>query len=190
MLSRLIFSAIILLMFNLQASPQILKGNIKDSQGNPIPYATVYIRETRQGTVANYRGDYEIHLPEGNYSVIYQSLGYSPEVRNIKLGKTTVISDIVLQVQYYQIPEIRITATGEDPAYSIMRKAIGLAKYHLNEVSYYSADVYMKGTLVINKIPKLLQRSMTSGSRNRRGSQGSSTIKEGETYLMESFNEI
>ena len=190
MIPRLIFSVVLCLILSMQASPQILKGTIKDTQGNPIPYATVYIRETQQGTVANTKGDYEIHLSEGSYTVIYQSLGYSPEIRNIKLGKTAITIDITLQVQYYQIPEIRITATGEDPAYSIMRKAIGLAKYHLNEVIYYSADVYMKGTLVINKIPKLLQRSMTTGSRNRRGSQGGSTIKEGETYLMESFNEI
>jgi len=190
MLYRFFFPTVICLIFNLQALPQSLKGTIKDTRGNPVPYATVYIRETRQGTVANTKGDYEIHLPEGTYTVIYQSLGYSPEIRNIKLGKSTITADVILQVQYYQIPEIRITATGEDPAYSIMRKVIGLASYHLNEISYYKADVYMKGTLIVNKIPKLLQRSMTSGSRNRRGSQGGTTIKEGETYLMESFNEI
>jgi len=190
MLSRFFFSSVICLIFNLQTSPQSLKGSIKDAHGNPVPYATVYIRETRQGTVANTNGDYEIHLPEGNYTVIYQSLGFSPEIRNIKLEKSTITEDVTLQVQYYQIPEIRITASGEDPACSIMRKVIGLANYHLNEISYYKADVYMKGTLVVNKIPKLLQRSMTSGSRSRRGSQSGSTIKEGETYLMESFNEI
>jgi len=63
-------------------------------------------------------------------------------------------------MQYYEIPEVRISPSNEDPAYIIMRKAIGLAPYYLNNVSYYKAEVYLKGNLVINKIPKLLQKSM------------------------------
>ena len=61
-----------------------------------------------------------------------------------------------MPVQYYEIPEVRITASGEDPAYIIMRKVIGMAPYYLNNISYYKAEVYLKGNLVINKIPKLL----------------------------------
>lgn len=170
---------------------QVLKGTIKDTQGEPIPYATVYIRELRQGTVANTKGDYELRIPEGKYSVTWQSLGYEPEIRDVTITRTTVTINIVLQLQYYQIPEVRITASGEDPAYGIMRKVIGMAPYYLNQVSYYKAGVYLKGTLVMNRIPKLLQRSINVEARNSRGSSaGTATIKEGETYLMESFNEI
>ncbi|NMC39656.1 MAG: carboxypeptidase-like regulatory domain-containing protein, partial [Bacteroidales bacterium] len=115
---------------------QVLKGTIKDAQGDPIPYATVYIRELRQGTVANTRGDYELRIPEGKYSVTWQSLGYEPEIRDVTITKTTITINIVLQLQYYQIPEVRITASGEDPAYGIMRKVIGMAPYYLNQVSY------------------------------------------------------
>ena len=50
--------------------------------------------------------------------------------------------------QTYIIPEVRISASGEDPAYWIMRKAIGLANYHLNEVSSYQAEIYIKGTAI------------------------------------------
>ena len=67
---------------------------------------------------------------------------------------------MVLPLQYYEIPEVKISASGEDPAISIMRKAIGLAPYYLNNVSYYKAEVYLKGNLVIKRIPKLLQKSM------------------------------
>lgn len=189
---KLIYSTLFfLLFFTVSSFSQSIKGNIKDTEGNPIPYATVYIREIQQGTVANTKGDYEIHIPEGKYTVIYQSLGYSPEIRNITIAKSTITLNITLQIQYYQIPEVRITATGEDPAYGIMRRAIGLAPYYLSQASYYKADVYLKGILTINKIPKLLQKSMQVEARNSRGaSAGTRTLKEGETYLMESFNEI
>ena len=86
---------------------------------------------------------------------------------NITISDKTIIKDVILPVQYYEIPEVRITASGEDPAYIIMRKVIGLAPYYLNNISYYKAEVYLKGNLVINKIPKLLQKSMKIESNNR-----------------------
>ena len=170
---------------------QILKGRITSQSGDPVPYSTVYIQELKQGTTSNTKGDYEIKLPEGKYTVFYQSLGFEPVIFNITLTNKTIIRDVILPLQYYQIPEVRITASGEDPAYGIMRKAIGLAPYYLNNISHYKADVYLKGNLIINKIPRLIKKSMEREAKKESGSSGSSTnIKEGEVYLMESYNEI
>jgi hypothetical protein len=172
-------------------SAQALRGRIKNSDGEPLSYATVYIKELRQGTTSNTKGDYEIHLPSGKYSVIYQSLGYAPDLRTVTLGKDVVNLDITLQVQFYEIPEVRITASGEDPAYGIMRKAIGLAPYFLNQVNHYKADVYLKGNLVIKNIPRLLQKSMKIEGKSQSGSSvTSTTMKEGDSFLMESVNEL
>ncbi len=79
-----------------------------------------------------------------------------------------------------------------------MRKAIGLAPYYLNQISYYKANVYLKGNLLINRIPKLLQRSMRMNSSERSTSvsaggkpeENSTIFREGDSFLMESFNEI
>jgi hypothetical protein len=170
---------------------QILKGRITSQSGDPVPYSTVYIQELKQGTTSNTKGDYEIKMPEGNYTVLYQSLGFEPVIYNITLTEKTITKDVILPVQYYQIPEVRITASGEDPAYGIMRKAIGLAPYYLNNISRYKADVYMKGNLIIIKIPRLIKKSMEREARKESGSSGSNTnIKEGDIYLMESYNEI
>ena len=59
---------------------QILKGRITSQSGDPIPYSTVYIQELKQGTTSNTKGDYEIRLPAGKYTVIYQSLGFEPVI--------------------------------------------------------------------------------------------------------------
>jgi len=185
----LFFLLILLPITNLHS--QILKGKITGQSGEPIQYSTVYIQERKQGTTANAKGDYEIKLPAGKYTVIYQSLGYEPIFTTISLTDKTITKNIILPVQYYQIPEVRITASGEDPAYIIMRKVIGMAPYYLNNISYYKAEVYLKGNLIVNKIPKLLQRSMEIEARKESGGAVSNqTIKVGEAYLMESFNEI
>jgi hypothetical protein len=172
-------------------SAQILKGTITSQSGEPIQYATVYIQELKQGTTANTKGDYELKLPAGKYMVTYQSLGFSPVFFNITIYDQTITRNVTLPLQYYEIPEVRITATGEDPAYGIMRKAIGMAPYYLNNISYYKADVYLKGNLVINKIPKLMQKALKIEASNESGtSVSTTTIKEGDVFMMESYNEI
>jgi hypothetical protein len=189
----------LILSSSLQISQaQILKGKITNQAGDPIQYATVYIQELKQGTTANVKGDYELRLPAGKYTVIYQSLGFEPAYANLSISDKTLIKDVTLPVQYYQIPEVRITASGEDPAYIIMRKVIGLAPYYLNNINYYKAEVYLKGNLVIKKIPKLLQKSMKVETHGNSGSisgggkpePDEKLIKEGDSFLMESFNEM
>jgi hypothetical protein len=177
---------------------QILKGTITNQAGNPVQYSTVYVQELKQGTTSNTKGDYEIRLPAGKYSVIYQSLGFQPVSVNITMSDKIISKNIILPVQFYEIPEVRITASGEDPAYIIMRKVIGMAPYYLNNVSHYKADVYIKGNLTINKIPKILQKSFkietsdngTSVSGGGKRDKKERIVKEGETFLMESFNEM
>jgi len=180
------------------SNAQILRGKITNQSGEPVPYATVYIQELRQGTTANGKGDYEFKLPPGKYTVTYQSLGYQPVYETINIAATVRSKDIILPLQYYQIPEVRISATGEDPAYLVMRKAIGMAPYYLNNISYYKAEVYLKGNLLINKIPRLLQKSMKIESSNNGASVNAGSkpnkeervLKAGDAFLMESFNEI
>jgi len=189
----------LLVLFTSSLLPaQILKGKITTQSGDPVQYATVYIQELKQGTTSNTKGDYEIRLAAGKYTVVYQSLGYQPVYVTISLSGETVSKDVVLPLQYYEIPEVRISASGEDPAYYIMRKAIGMAPYYLNNVSYYKAEVYLKGNLVIKKIPKLLQKSMKMESSDNRASVSAGSrpkseeklFKAGDSFLMESVNEI
>jgi hypothetical protein len=172
---------------------QIVKGRITDPSGKPVEYATVYISELRQGTSTNAYGNYEIKLPKGNYLLTYQSLGFQPVYFNVTVTDGTIIKDVVLPMQYYQLPEVRVSATGEDPAYGIMRKAIGMAPYYLNHISYYKADIYLKGNVLIRNFPKILQRSLKNELK-KRGTDPKkikqNMIKEGDSYMMESVNEV
>jgi hypothetical protein len=170
---------------------QILKGKITNESGEAIQYATVYIQELRQGTTANIKGEYELRMTPGKYLVTYQSLGYEQIFYNITVSDKEIIKNIVLPLQYYQISEVKITATGEDPAYGILRKAIGMAPYYLNNVIYYKAEVYLKGNLLIKKIPKIFQKAITTEIKNDEGAGISSKqLKAGDAFIMESLNEV
>jgi hypothetical protein len=180
----LLSATIILLQFALPvnvSAQNTLSGSITDSSGNPIPYATVYIQELQHGTTANAMGNYELKLDKGTYTVFYQSLGYNQDFRQITLSGQPVVRNISLTVQYFQIPEVSITSSKEDPAYSIMRKAIARAPYYLNAVQHYQAEVYLKGTVVVNNIPRLMRKAFKANDAQ---------IREGDKYLIESHNEI
>ena len=188
-MNRAIIISFIILFNSGSSYSQVLKGRITTESGDPIPYSTVFIQQLKQGTTANTKGDYELKLPAGKYLVTYQSLGFSPVFYDLSITEGTITKNVILPVQYYEIPEVRISATGEDPAYNIMRKAIGMAPYYLNYIKSYKAEVYIKGNLVFNRIPRLVKKSIKMDSDGDPGSEGAA-IKEGEVYLMESVNEI
>ncbi len=188
-MNRAVILYILLFLSSGFSYSQVLKGRITSESGDPIPYSTVFIQELKQGTTANTKGDYELKLPAGKYLVTYQSLGFSQVFYDISIQEGTIIKNVILPVQYYEIPEVRISATGEDPAYNIMRKVIGMAPYHLNHINSWKAEVYIKGNLVINRIPKIVKKSIKMDSDGDASTEATS-IKEGEVYMMESYNEI
>ena len=191
-LNLIIQASLVFLLSTRSLEAQLLKGKITDKSGEAIQYATVFIEKLKQGTTSNTKGDYEVRLPQGSYLVIYQSLGYEPVFANIIISDNTVTRDVVLTEQYYEIPEVRITGSGEDPAYVIMRKAIGMAPFYLNYISYYKAEVYLKGTLVLKRIPRIMEKAMKVEAKSTSSgtSVSSNRMKVGDSYLMESFNEI
>jgi hypothetical protein len=187
-MKRATLLAFFVLLSGLVSFGQILKGKINNDAGQPVPYATIYIRELRQGTSANALGDYELKLPAGKYSITYQCMGFTPQYFTLAVSGNETRKDVTLQMQYYMIPEVRISATGEDPAYRIMRKAIGMAPYYLNCINHYKADVYLKGSMVIQKIPALI-KTMIKKAEKEEGNENMN-IKEGDVYVMESVNEV
>jgi hypothetical protein len=184
--ATLLFLFLIIAVFS--SFGQVLKGRIANDAGHPVPYATIYIRELRQGTSANALGDYELKLPAGKYNVTYQCMGFTPQYFTVTISGAEARKDVTLQMQYYMIPEVRISATGEDPAYRIMRKAIGMAPYYLNCISHYKADIYLKGSMVIQKIPALI-KTMIKKAEKEEGNENLK-IREGDVYVMESLNEV
>ncbi len=161
-----------------------ISGVITNRDGEPVPFATVYIGSLQLGTTTNMSGQYELSVPTGRYRFLFQSLGYGHESRDVVIGDEPVVLNIVLNEAHYMIPEVIVTPGGEDPAYSIMRHAIARAPFYLNIIESYLADVYIKGTLTMTNIP----RWMTIGAG--RGGAAIEGALVGETYLMETQNEI
>jgi len=169
--------------FTATSLAQGVKGIVSDEEGNSIPFATIYLKETTTGTTTNDLGEYEIQLPPGKYNIVFQGLGFQKSEVTVNVKDQFVTNNIVLKKQEYRIKEVRVYSGGEDPAYPIIRKAISLAPYYQRQTEQYKAEVYLKGSLLMKKIPKLFQKMMEKDDE-------APDIKVGETYTMESMNEI
>lgn len=167
----------------LSSRAQMLQGTISDPGRMPLPGASVYIHELRQGTTANSDGLYKIQLPPGSYTVTFQFLGYKPVTVTVTINDSGMTEDITLEEQLFEIPAVRVSATGTDPAVYIMRKAIGMAPYHQKEVSSYRAEVYIKGGARIDRLPKVIKKQLKVDANSEQ-------ITEGKYYFMESVNII
>ncbi|RMF01625.1 MAG: carboxypeptidase-like regulatory domain-containing protein, partial [Bacteroidetes bacterium] len=123
-----------------------IRGYVRDTEGEPLAYATIYVDEAGSGTVTNAEGYYEFRLLPGDYRVIFQHLGYETQVQRISVGESMKEVNIRLAPQTFELNTVEIIDGGENPAYTVMRKAIAKADYHRQQVDYYKAQVYIKGS--------------------------------------------
>jgi hypothetical protein len=174
--------SLILLLFcalasNIQA--QMLKGRVTDNNGNAIPSAVLFIAEISQGIVTDSNGNFQFNLEMGNYTGEFSSLGYEKKSVKIVIDKPVQSINVSLQTVTYELAEVIFSPRKEDPAYPIMRKVIAMAPYYLHQIKSYEVDVYIKGSLKLNKISKLIEKYVEEIK-----------LIKGHLFMQESHNEV
>lgn len=156
-----------------------IRGTITTEEGEGLAYATIYVKETGTGTTTNEHGDYELPLSPGTYEVAYQYLGYETQVKKLTVGNDFTEVDVILRAEAIMLRPVTVHGGKEDPAYTIMRKAIGKANYHLNQLDEYSARVYVKGSGKLKDYPWLAKKALKDEG-----------IEKDQVYVSESVSEI
>jgi hypothetical protein len=132
-----------------------ITGNIKDTEGKAVPFTSVYLKSTTQGTSANVDGIYIIKLNSGVQTLTFRAVGFKSQDVELNISKSTTLN-IKLTPEAYTLNNVTIKANAEDPAYAIIRNAINERKAHLNEVDEFACNVYIKGVQRLNGAPKKL----------------------------------
>lgn len=195
-INKLKVIAYFLLLFisNIDAQQFTISGRIVDSSNVGLPFSSVQLNNTSQGSNANSEGYYSLSLPAGQYKLVYQLIGYKKHIENINL--TSNINKIITLIpENYQLNEV-LVSDGEDPAYAVIREAIKKRKFYLNEVEAYSCNAYIKGMQKLknynSKMVKLLN-AMSGSAENKIDSTllGIVYLSESETkyYFQQPNNE-
>jgi len=176
---------ILFLSVSLQSHAQFVAGKIINEKNEPVPYATIFVSETKEGTISNAEGNYLIQLTTGIYHFTIRSLGYQQVIKEVNVNTDSIELDITLQLQPFEIKEIKVFPGKEDPAWFIMRKAIANAPYYRTKIKRYEADMYIKSNFAFTNIPKVYQNKIEVEGRKLK-----ELIKENVTYIIESQNKI
>lgn len=154
------FLVFLLLSSFFSAYSQKVKGIITDVEGNPLPYASVFVKNTGKGTNANSEGKYSLKLAPGKYTLACQYVGYKKEEISISINNDDQEINFILKVQETVLGEV-VLKNGEDPAYQIIRNTIKKRTYYLNQPEAYECMVYTKGQLRVRNYPnKILGRTV------------------------------
>ncbi len=161
------------------AQPSGVRGNIKADDGSSLSFATIFVKQLGTGTTANEEGNYEIQLAPGRYDLVFQHLGKQTTVRVAEVKDGFLVINVTLNLQDIILQTVEIDGNDEDPAYSIMRKAIAKANYHRNLLDSYSARVYIKGAGKLKDYPWLAKKQLEKEG-----------IEKNRVYISESVSDI
>lgn len=162
-----------------------LTGSVRDPDGEPIPFATVYLQHTNIGTAANSEGDFLLRVPAGNHRLLVRAVGYQQTVQPIAIDQDRHV-DAVLTPASFQLEEV-VVGNAEDPAYRIIRLAMQKRRTYLEDATPYSANVYIKGVQRLLQAPS----SFLGVDVDRIGREiGLDSNRTGIVYLSESESHI
>ena len=97
----MLFSALVF------AQTKTITGQIKDSKGDPVPFANITVKGTNTGASADANGNFSIEVKEGE-SLIISSASFAEQ--EIKVGTSSSIA-VTLQSQG-NLQEVVVTALG------------------------------------------------------------------------------
>src|SRR5579859_365634 len=137
-----------------------IKGVVKAEDGSPMPFTSIYIQQTGSGAATDLNGHFEIALPPGHYDLIFKFIGYESVNRIIEVADGFIELNVTMKPQSIMLQTVTVSAGKEDPAYTIMRKAIAKAKYHIQQLDGYTAKVYIKGKGKLNDYPWLAKKML------------------------------
>ncbi len=155
---------------------QGIKGIVKKSNEEPIEFATIYIKEIETGTTTNLEGDFQISLSPGTYNLVFQHLGYRAKEKTVTIGSSFLVLEIILEAETIMLQTVVVSGKDEDPAYTIMRKAIAKAKYHKQQLNSFQVEAYVKGSGRLIDSPFFLRKEMAKEGIDSTTSYASETV--------------
>lgn len=174
--------ALPLLLFANMAKAQI-SGKVTDENGEPVAYATIYLRNTSNGTVSNAEGEYKLNVAKGPQEIVFQYIGYKQHIEKVNVGDKPVRVNARLEPSDLQLDEMVVSSI--DPAVRIMREAIAKRGFYKKKGANYACDVYIKGFYKMVDTPKKLFGQEVGNMGGTLDSAGSGVI-----YLSESVSKV
>ncbi|SOD18897.1 DUF5686 and carboxypeptidase regulatory-like domain-containing protein [Pedobacter xixiisoli] len=130
-----------------------LTGKVTEVKGSIVPFVSVYVNTTTQGTSSNVDGQYKLSLPAGRIELLFTAVGYDDRKVIVTMKENTTL-DIVLAPKIFTLNDVIIKSSNINRADNIIKKVIEKRKTYLNEIEAFSCEVYTKAMQKLLNAPK------------------------------------
>ncbi|GET45056.1 DUF5686 and carboxypeptidase regulatory-like domain-containing protein [Capnocytophaga felis] len=130
-----------------------IKGKVTDKNNQPIPFVNIYQENGTIGTTTNEKGDYLLSTQNKKLTLVFQSLGYKTEKKQLDIENFPHELNIILTEESFQLSEV-IVSNKDNPANAIIRNAIKNRTKNSEKTDQFEADFYSKGFLRMKNVPK------------------------------------
>ncbi len=185
-MKQLSFSCACFLLF-VSAYAGSVSGTITDVKSAVLPFASITVKGTLKGAIANSQGKYLINLEPGEYTLVCQYVGYRSEEKKITVGAEKIVVDFRLSIQELTMAEV-VIKRGEDPALEIIRETIRKRDFYNKQVDSFTVDVYIKGLLRSRGMPdKFFGQKIDKKDMEK---EGIDSLGKGILFLSESQTKV
>ncbi len=159
-----------------------IKGRVSGTNNEALAFANVAVRGTANSTGSNDQGQYQLKLPAGQYQLVFQYVGYRPRTEAVRVpaGDSTIVLNVALAPESYNLTEVTVRGSDRDPAYAIIQQAQQWRSYHLREVATFQSRLYIKSLIRLSETPSKVFGLFKVGP----------DVKPGILYLSESLSDI
>lgn len=187
---RPIFLALILILSAHLIKAASLKGRITDAKGEPLPFASIYLKGTSNGTTSNVEGYYSFELSTGPHVMVCQYVGFQKLEFEIQISEGNNVKNITLKTNEKSLKEV-VVKNGENLALAVIKKTIKKRSFYNKQIDAFKVNAYIKGNFKLDEIPKNTGfLSMLGGGGSKEETQDELEKSKGILMLSESVSEI
>jgi hypothetical protein len=174
-----------LLLAGIPALAQV-NGRVTSKTGEPVPFASIVVANTYNGTSSNENGSYSLNIKEkGRYTILFQSLGYKTREVTIDITALPHNLNVTLEQENYTLSEV-VISSADNPADGVIKKAIASRRANAEKTARFEADFYSRGVFRLKDVP----RKILGQEIGDLGASLDSASRSGILYLSETVSKV
>ncbi len=160
-----LFLMLLILAAHVQAQYYKVSGVVMNVSKEPLPLASVGIRELHTGIITKDDGSFEFSLERGKYEFVITMVGYQTKVVSIQVNNADVVQDVIMEIDSSDLSEVVIRVKAKDRAEEIIKNVIQ-NKDAIQPSAAYSCSVYIKASQIDSSSAKRKNVGLADTSAN------------------------
>ena len=161
-----------------KVSKKVVRGQLKDEEGNLLPGGTVRVPNTSIGTITDIDGGYSMEVPSNVDSLTFSFIGYQNKVMPILFNGNV---NAVLSEDNITLKEVAVVGYGVQSKVKVTGSITGIKSSDIEDLPVPSFDEALAGK---NTGVQVVQNSGAPGSSSTIRIRGISTITAGSNPLV------